>query len=271
MKTICITALLSVMVVGMCGTALAGDTLENAKKKGVLIAGVSDSKPFFGYIDEKTHEFVGYDIDFARAIAGRLGVKLEFKSVTEESRIPELILGNIDIIAATLTNTSERAKLIDFSYIYFITGQKFLTEKGTVKNLADLEGKRIGTARGSTSEHNVKKALPKAIVLPFNDYLQAFSALRQGKLFAVTTDESILLTMLAQATDKERFEIPAIQISGEPYGLGIRKGDKNFLDFVNNTLLEMEKSGEVKRLFEKWFGPHTAAPMERTFVIAPEK
>jgi polar amino acid transport system substrate-binding protein len=114
MKTICITALLSGMVVGMCGTALAGDTLENVKKKGVLVAGVSDSKPSFGYIDEKTHEFIGYDIDFARTIAGRLGVKLEFKSVTEESRIPELILGNIDIIAATLTNTSERAKLIDF-------------------------------------------------------------------------------------------------------------------------------------------------------------
>ncbi len=171
--------------------------------------------------------------------------------------------GNIDIAAATMTKTAERAKQIDFSNTYFFTGQKFLVKKATVKSIADLDGKRIGTAKGSTSEQNAKKALPKATILSFDDYPQAFLALQQGKVFAVTTDESILANILGKAPNKEQFEIPDIQISDEPYGLGIRKGEKNFLDFVNKTLVEMEKSGEAKKIFDKWFGPGSTTPLKR--------
>ena len=186
--------------------------------------------------------------------------------------MPQLVEGNIDMIAATMTKTAERAKQIDFSYTYFMTGQKFLTKKGTVKSLADLEGKRIGTAKGSTSEQNASKALPKATVLSFDDYPQAFLALQQGKVVAVTTDESILANLLGKAPNKEQFEIPDIQISDEPYGLGIRKGEKAFVDFVNKTLLDMEKTGEAKKIFDKWFGPTASTPMARgKFKITADK
>ncbi len=252
-----------VFMVGLCGMAFAADTLETVKKKGVLVAGVKDSTPGFGYIDEKTREIIGYDVDFCKAIAGKLGVKLELKSVTSSTRMPQLTEGNIDIIAATMTKNEERAKQIDFSLTYFFTGQKFIVKKGTVKTLADLDGKRIGTAKGSTSEQNAAKALPKATVLSFDDYPQALLALQQGKVFAVTTDESILANLLANAPNKEQYEIPNIQISDEPYGLGMRKGDKNFVDFVNKTLLDMEKSGEAKKIFDKWFGPNSKMPLDR--------
>lgn len=246
------------------------DTLADARKKGVLVAGVKDSTPGFGFIDEKTREIVGYDVDFCKAIAKSLGVKLELKPVTSASRMPQLTAGNIDIIAATMTKTPERAQQIDFTYTYFFTGQKFLVKKGTVKGLAELDGKRIGTAKGSTSEQNAKKALPKATVLSFDDYPQAFLALQQGKAFAMTTDESILAAIMGKAPDKANYEIPDIRISDEPYGIGIRKGDKAFVDFVNKTLLEMEKSGEAKQIFEKWFGPKSDIPLRRTFVIKPD-
>jgi polar amino acid transport system substrate-binding protein len=88
-------------------------------------------------------------------------------------------------------------------------------------------------------------------------------ALQQGKVFAVTTDESILANLLANAPNKEQYEIPNIQISDEPYGLGMRKGDKNLVDFVNKTLLDMEKSGEAKKIFDKWFGPNSKMPLDR--------
>ena len=250
-------------MVGLCGVSFAADTLETVKKKGVLVAGVKDSTPGFGYIDEKTREIIGYDVDFCKAIASKLGVKLELKSVTSSTRMPQLTEGNIDIIAATMTKNEERAKQIDFSLTYFFTGQKFIVKKGTVKTLADLDGKRIGTAKGSTSEQNAAKALPKATVLSFDDYPQALLALQQGKVFAVTTDESILANLLANAPNKEQYEIPNIQISDEPYGLGMRKGDKNFVDFVNKTLLDMEKSGEAKKIFDKWFGPNSKMPLDR--------
>jgi polar amino acid transport system substrate-binding protein len=79
----------------------------------------------------------------------------------------------------------------------------------------------------------------------------------------VTTDESILANLLAKAPNKDQFEIPDIQISDEPYGLGIKKGEKTLVDFVNKTLLEMEKSGNAKKTFDKWFGPNAPTPMAR--------
>jgi polar amino acid transport system substrate-binding protein len=254
----------------MTGLAFAADTLDTVKQKGVLVVGVKDSTPPFGYVDQKTRTIVGYDVDMVAAIAKKLGVKLEVKPVTSASRMPQLLEGNIDIIAATMTKTPERAKQIDFSYTYFLTGQKFLVKKGTVRKLSDLNGKKIGTSKGSTSEQNASKALPNSTILSFDDYPQAFLALQQGKVFAVTTDESILAGMLAKAPNKNKFEIPDIKISDEPYGLGIRKDNPKFLNFVNQTLLSMEKSGEAKKIFERWFGPNGELPLKRTFKIKPD-
>jgi len=255
------------MVGVLCGAALAADTLAAVKKSGVLVAGVKDSLPPFGSVDPNTKEFVGYDIDFVKYIAKKLGVKVEYKPVSSANRMPMLMEGRIDLIAATMTKNPERAKQIDFSYTYFLTGQKFLTRKGTVKGLKDLEGQKIGTTKGSTSEQNVKKAVPSATILSFDDYPQGVLALQQGKVIAETTDESILAGQLGKLqknpATKGKFEIPDIQISTEPYGLGMRKGDTNFEKFVNATLLEMEKNGEAKKIFERWFGPNTDSPINR--------
>ena len=254
MKKWVVLFLALVFAAGFGGTALA-DTLADVKAKGVMVFGVRDSIHGFGYIDEKSRELIGYDVDFCKAIAKKLGVKAEFKPLTGATRIPQLLSGNVDLVAATMTKTEERAKQIDFSYTYFLTGQKFITRKGTVKTLADLEGKKIGTAKGTTSEQNVKKALPSATVQAFDEHAPSFLALQQGKVFAITTDESILANILSIAPDKDKYEIPNIRISDEPYGLGLRKGDTNLLKFVNATLLEMEKTGEAKQIFDKWFGP----------------
>ncbi len=91
------------MVGAMCGAALAGDTLAEVKKNGVLVAGVKDSLPPFGSVDPNTKEYVGYDIDFVRYIAKKLGVKVEFKPVSSANRMPMLMEGRVDIIAATMT------------------------------------------------------------------------------------------------------------------------------------------------------------------------
>jgi polar amino acid transport system substrate-binding protein len=246
-------ALLLLTVPAFTSLAIAGDTLEEVKKKGVLVAGVKDSTLPFGFADQKTGEIIGYDVDFVHAIAKRLGVKLELRPVTSANRIPELIEGNIDIIAATMSKNLNREKLIDFSDTYFKTGQKFLVKAGTAKTLKDLEGKTIATAKGSTSELTVRKALPKAKIELFDDYIWAAQALRKGAVDAVTTDGAILYGILALAEKKGEYEISDYQISEEEYGLGVRQGDKKFLGFVNATLREMKKSGEAQKIFDKWY------------------
>jgi polar amino acid transport system substrate-binding protein len=268
MKKMVTVFMIMAMAMITATAAFAGDTLAAVKKKGVLVVGCKDSLPPFGYIDENSRRIVGYDIDFVNYIAKKMGVKVELKPVTSASRMPQLQEGHIDMIAATMTKNAERAKVIDFSHAYFLTGQKFITRKGSVKSLKDLVGKRIGTAKGSTSEQNVKNALPSATVLSFDDYPQALMALEQGKVQAVTTDESILIGILDKAPDKSKFEIPNIQISDEPYGLGMRKGDTNLVNFVNKTLLEMEKNGEAAKIFHKWFGQYN---LQRSFKISADK
>src|SRR6266478_627726 len=271
MKKLTMMLLATAAIVSLrIGQAAARDTLVDARKKGVLVCGVKDSLPPFGYGDAGTREIVGYDIDFCRALADKLKVKVEMKPVTSASRVPQLQEGNIDIIAATMTHTAEREKQIDFSHTYFVTGQKFLAKAGTVKTLKDLEGKKVATAKGSTSEQNVAKAVPSATVLSFDDYPQAVLAMQQGKVVAVTTDESILIGQLNKLTSGQ-FEIPPLQISEEPYGLGMRKGDTAFVAFVNKTLLEMEKNGEARRIYDKWFTATSGTPRARNFTITAGK
>jgi len=261
------SSLIIVVLSAQTVAAESGDTLAAVKKKGVLIAGVKTSLTPFGYLDEKSKELVGYDIDFVNALATRLGVKVEFKPVTSDNRIPLLKGGDIDIIAATMTKTPERAQQIDFSYTYFFTGQKFITKKGKVFALQDLEKRKIGTVKGSTSELTLRKQIPLAAVVLFDDYPHAMKALEEGTLDAITTDEPILAGLLAMSPKKEQFEIPAMQLSKEPYGLGMRKGDRNFVNFVNRALLDMEQNGEAQRIYERWFGPKSAVPIHRIFTI----
>ncbi|HEY5996332.1 MAG TPA: transporter substrate-binding domain-containing protein [Candidatus Deferrimicrobiaceae bacterium] len=239
--------------------ALAGDTLDDVRKKGVLVAGVKESTPPFGYRENLSGEIVGYDVDIAKAVAARLGVRLETRAVTSADRIPRLLDGDIDLIAATMTVNPDRGKLIDFSTAYFRTTQRFLARKGTIRTLDDLAGKKVATAAGSTAERNLKAALPGARVVLFDDYDRAARALHQGKVAALATDEVILAGLLAKAPGKAKFEISKIGISDESYGLGVRKGDGAFLDEVNAALKELGSNGEGKKMIAKWFPPAKGA------------
>jgi len=264
------------LVGALCGPALAADTLADVKAKGVLVAGVRDTLPPFGTENPNTSAYEGYDIDFVRYIAKKLGVKVTFKTVTAVNRMPMLMENRVDILAAAMTKTAERAQQIDFSNTYFLTGQKFLAKKGQFKSLKDLEGKKIATAKGTTAERNMASAVPAAAIVPYDDYPQAIRALQQGKADAVTTDESILAGQLCllekNSGTRGKFEIPDMQISMEPYGLGVRKNDANFLKFVNDTLLEMERNGEAKKIFQRWFGPKSECPINRgNFIITDDK
>ncbi len=243
--------------------------VSEIKKKNTLVVGVKDSLYPFGFVNEITRKLEGYDIDFATIIAKKIGVKLELKPVTSATRIPLLLEENVDLLTCTMTITPDRAKQINFSYPYFVSKQKFIIKKGTAKELKNLEGKKIGTTKGSTSEINLKKALPTADMLSFEDYPPAFIALQQGKVFAITTDESILAGILAKASKKNNYEITSYDISKEPYGIGVNKKNPELLKLVNETILDMEKSGQASEIFNKWFGPKSSVPLNRDFKIKP--
>lgn len=102
------------------------DQLADIKAAGVVKVATFDANPPFGSVDPKTHQLVGYDVDFAQALAKSLGVKLELVATNPANRIPLLQSGKADLIVADITITPERAQVIDFSTPYFVTGQQFL-------------------------------------------------------------------------------------------------------------------------------------------------
>ncbi len=260
------------LVATLAASPANADLLQDVKARGELAVGVKDSTPPFGFIRENDRSIVGYDIDIAAAIAKALGVKLKTVPVTSATRIPELMQGRIDLIAATMTHTHEREQQIAFSYTYFVTGQKILVKRSSgVTQLAQLAGKRLSSVRGSTSEQNIKAAVPSATVLAFNDYPSAFLALTQGKVAAMTTDETILLALKNKAPKPDDYMLLEQYVSSEPYGLGMRKGEDAFRAEVNRILVELERSGAAAKTFEIWFGPKSDVPLKRTFKIENDK
>ena len=253
-------------------TAFASaDQLADIKKAGVLRIAVIDQNPPFGLIDEKTKETVGYDVDFGKAIADKIGVKLQVVGTNPANRIPLLQSGKVDLIVADLTNTPERGKVVDFSYSYFISGQQFLVPASGSDKLADYATKRIGAVKGTTGENQVKALFPNAKVISYDDLPPGITALRAGTVDAFTQDGSVLVPALALAPDKAKFKILPDFVSKELIGIGVKKGEKAVLDLVNSTLVTLEKDGTAAKFYDHWFGSGAAVPAPRNFKIEAGK
>lgn len=245
------------------GLAFAGaaqaDQLADIKKKGQITIGVLGTDEPNSFLDPKTRELIGYEVDLGHAIAKKLGVKPVFKQIAVAARIPELQQGHVDLLAASLTHNKEREAQIDFSLTTFVTGQKALVKKSSgVKDVPELAGKRVLSAKGGTQEPNIRKAVPTAEVVTFETSQQAFLALQQGKGVAYVNDELSLFVDIAKLGPKGAdYVMLPMNLSVEPLALGIKKGEAGLKAVVDETLRELEKAGDGEKLYMKWFGPNT--------------
>ncbi|WP_084656379.1 ABC transporter substrate-binding protein [Pandoraea norimbergensis] len=258
-------ALLS--AVALLPLAAHADKLDDIKKAGVLRVATFDSNPPFGYVDAKSHKIVGLDVDYAKAIADKLGVKLELQPTNPANRIPFLTSKKVDLVLANFTITDERAKQIDFSIPYFSSGQQFLAKKGTLSSADQLSKLRVGADKGTTNEITLREKFPSTTIVAFDDTPFAFAALRAGTVQAITQDGPKLVGLLANVPDKQNYEIPAFTISNDYMGVGVPKGEERLTAFVNDTLRGLEKDGTAVNIYNRWFGPQTSQPLPRLFKI----
>ncbi|MFF2155496.1 transporter substrate-binding domain-containing protein [Paenibacillus chitinolyticus] len=237
-------------------------TLDAIKQRGKLVVGVKFDTNLFGLKDPGTGQVNGFDIDISKAIAKKLlgdETKVELKEVTSKTRIPMLQKGDIDAIIATMTISEERKKEVDFTNVYFKAGQSLLVKKGSdIKSIDDVvkkKGVKVLTVKGSTSAKNIRAKAPDAQVLEFENYQEAFTALKSGKGEALTTDNAILYGMTKQDPN---YEVVGGTFTDEPYGIAVRKGDAEFTKAVNDVLKELKDSGEYAKIYEKWIGEKPA-------------
>lgn len=270
--TLALTALLSIPALAGCSsessttnngdgaksteTSAGTNTLEKIKKRGKLIVGVKYDLNLFGLKNPETGKVEGFDIDIAKGLAKKIlgdENKIELKEVTSKTRIPMLNNGEIDAIIATMTITEERKKEVDFSDVYFMAGQSLLVKKDSkINSVKDLKkGMTVLTAKGSTSAQNIRKVAPQVNVLEFENYAEAFTALKAGQGDALTTDNALLWGMAKQDPN---YRVLDETFTEEPYGIAVRKGDTEFLKVINEYLKEIKENGEYDKIYEKWIG-----------------
>ena len=255
-------------------SAAHADQLDDIKKKGEIVFGVLGTDEPNSFVDPASREIVGYEVDIAKAIAAKLGVKPVFKQLAVAARIPELQQGRVDVLAASLTHNKERESQVDFSLTTFVTGQKVLVKKSSgIADVAQLAGKKVLTVKGGTQEPNIRKAVPNVDVVTFETTQQAFLALQQGKGVGYVNDEASLVNDFAKlGPAKKDYAILPTSISVEPLALGLRKGEPALKSAVDATLRELESSGEADKLFIKWYGPATKLQFDkRSFKIDSDK
>lgn len=238
----------------------ANTTMGKIQAKGEIPIGVKFDVPPFGFKNPQTNQVEGFDVDFGNQVAKELGVKPKFVEAISDNRIPFLKKGTVDLVLSTMTINPMRDKEIDFSEPYYIAHGRILVPKGSaIKGVEGLAGKNVCTVLGSTYEETLKKQAPKAKPKLVDTYSECFELIQNKSVDAVATDDVILTGMIIQ---DRNLQLVGQELTTEPYGAGIKEGDKEFQKFVSDVFAKMERDGGWERSYQKWVGRYTGVKQQ---------
>jgi polar amino acid transport system substrate-binding protein len=251
-----------------CVTARA-DQLQDIMQRKELRCGTFADVPPFAAPDPKTREMAGFDVDLCSAIAKHLGVAARITPLSVEARVPEVKLGHVDIAVANLAYTLGRADQIQFSDPYYIAKEMLAvkaSDPGRTKQ--DFKGKRLASTKGSTSELSIK--LNGSDPLTFQDTGSVFMSVQQNKAAGMVAN-TMTIVKLVNESKKSGVELKMIEdpMLLEPIGVGMKKDEPALLAKINETLVALDKGGEINQLWDKWLGPKTEYQLVRTEQVVP--
>lgn len=232
---------------------------KSAEKEGseekALVIGIDDKFAPMGFRDEK-NEIVGFDIDYARAAAEKMGTEVKFQPIDWKTKEAELSSGRIDLIWNGYTITDERKEKVLFTKPYLKNAQVVVTlADSKLTKLDDLEGKVVGLQSLSSAADALNASPVKEkvkTVTEFSDNVQALSDLKSGRLDAVIIDEIVINYYMTK--EKESFKVLEESLAPEEYGIGVKKGNEELLNKLQKALDELNEDGTAAEISKKWFG-----------------
>ncbi|MEU3094845.1 glutamate ABC transporter substrate-binding protein [Streptomyces sp. NPDC006967] len=242
-----------------CGGDDGNDSGSSSSGGGEKIKiGIKYDQPGLGL---KTPDgYTGFDVDVATYVAKELGYEpdqIEWIETKSADRENALARGDVKLIAATYSITDERKEKVDFAGPYLLAHQDLLVQKDAdITEATDLNDKKLCSVTGSTSAQNVKNDFaPDAQLTNRGGYSECLSALQNGQVDALTTDDSILAGYAAQDAYKGKFKLAGLKLSNENYGIGVKKGDTETVNKVNEALEKMVSDGAWQKAVDDNFGP----------------
>ncbi|MFZ5557968.1 MAG: transporter substrate-binding domain-containing protein [Pseudomonadota bacterium] len=239
-------------------------TLKKIKDSGVVVVGHRESSIPFAYLDDQQKP-IGYSMDICAKVVRSLkselkmsNLEIKYVPVTPQTRIPLMANGTIDIECGSTTNTVERQKQVAFAVTTFITGTKLLVKKNSgIKSIDDLKGKPIVVTQGTTNERAVKAINDeKKLNLRFlnaKDHAESFLTVETDRAAAFPMDHILLYGLIANSKNPNEWDVVGEFLSFDPYAIMLRKDDPQFKKFVDGVITDMMKSGELEKLYTKWF------------------
>ncbi len=243
-------------------TFAADSTMAKIVQKGKLTVGVKFDQPGFGLKDPVSGKVDGFDVQMAKEIGKALGLKedqIEFVEAVSANRIPFLQEDKVDLVIATMTINADRKQQIDFSRPYYLAGQSILVKKDntTIKSVDDLNGKNVCSVQGSTSEKNIQTKAPQANLLSLTGYAACVDSMKSGRVEAVSTDDIILAGF---AASDNTLKLVGGQFTQEPYGIGVKKGKTDFVQFIDALLAKELSDGTWDKIYDKYLGKVEGLP-----------
>jgi len=235
-----------------------------AATKTITIAYRADASPFSFMDDGK--QVGGFSIDLCKRVVNSIerqlnlqGLQVRWLPVTTQTRFDAVAKGQADMECGSSTVTLSRLKQVDFSSYIFIASTGLLVKSASgLRSLSDLADRKIAVIAGTTNENAIRAQLKRrqlnATVLPFKTRDEAFAALEDGKVDAFANDKLLLVGAASKAKDQKSLSLLPDELSFEPYGIVLPRGDAAFRLAVNTGLSQIYSSGEISEIFGRWFG-----------------
>jgi glutamate/aspartate transport system substrate-binding protein len=240
------------------------DTLKRIRDTGAITLGVRETSVPFSYLDAQKQP-QGYSVDLCLRVAEAIKAELKlprlevkYMPVSSANRIPALVDGKIDLECGSTTNTRDRQKQVAFAYTTYVAGIKMLARKtSNVNSVEDLRGKSVVVTVGTTSEKIVKtmndERVMKINIIESKDHGESFKAVDEGRAIAFPMDDVLLYGLISRSKKPDDFAVVGKYLSVEPYAIMLRRDEPQFERIVNRALIELFQSGEIRRIYAKWF------------------